>query len=177
MNPLINLNDIRSIKSISLNLNSEKELNPHILEAQKFDLRPFLKDDFYLSIVEDLEASPSLTEYADLWNGCVYTYGSEKFIMSGLKAILCYHSYARYLPHSDIQSTATGFVRKSNQYSEKIEDKTISRLIAQARSAATVMEGEVLDYLNRNSSLYPKWKGNQKNKSSYSSGMKIRSIG
>lgn len=176
MNPLINLNDIRSIKSISLNLNAEKELIPHILEAQNFDLRPILGDNFYLDLVSDLEASPALVIYSDLWNGCQYEYQGENYIQEGLKVFLAYSTYARYLPHANIQSTATGLVHKTNQYSEKVDDKSISRLIAQARSAGTLVQSHVVDYLNRNQSMYSKWKGN-KTKSKYSSGMKIRSIG
>lgn len=176
MNPLITLQDIRDIKSISLNLNSDKELTPHILEAQDFDLRPLLGDNFFLDFLEDFEASPSLSEYSDLWNGCTYTFQGEKFRHEGLKTILAYHSYARYTSEAGIQSTATGFVQKTNQYSDPVNDKAISRKIAQARSAAQICEGRTIDYICRNKTLYPLYKGN-KQPQKYSSGMKIRSIG
>jgi hypothetical protein len=176
MNPLITLQDIREIKSISLNLNSNKELDPHILEAQDFDLRPLMGDNFFLDFLEDFEDSPSLSQYSDLWNGCTYTFQNEKFKHEGLKAVLAYHSFARYTSEANIQSTPTGFVHKTNQYSEKVEDKAISRKVAQARSAAQICEGRVIDYICRHKSLYPLYKGNNQTKK-YSSGMKIRSIG
>jgi hypothetical protein len=175
MTPLITLTDIRSIKSISLNLNQDKELVPNIIEAQEYDLRPILGDNFFLDLVDDLTASPSLVLYSDLWNGSEYTYGGERYKHEGIKTVLAYHAYARYLSGANIQSTATGFVHKTNQYSERVDDKSISRLIAQARSAAQVSESRVREFLNRNSSDYPLWKG-VKTKG-YSSGMKIRSIG
>lgn len=174
--PLITLQDIRELKSISLNLKSEKELEPHIMEAQNFDLRPFLGDTFYLALVEDLNASPSLQEFADLWNGSTYQYGGETFIQEGLKAMLIYNSYARYLPHSNVQTTATGLVHKVNQYSERVEDKTVSRLVVQARSSAQTIQDRVKCFLDRNNGDYPLWKFKGK-KGKYTSGMRVRSIG
>lgn len=176
MTPLITLNDIRSIKSISLNLNSDKELIPHILEAQNFDLRPMLGDTFFIDLESDILASPSLDKYENIWNAFTYDYAGEKFRHEGLKTALIYHTYARYLSGANIQTTATGIVQKLNQYSEKIDDRSIQRLIVQARSAATITEDRVKIYVNRFPSIYPLWKcGNSKNK--FSSGLKIRSIG
>jgi len=42
MTKLITLADIQTLKPISANVNEVKQLNTYILEAQEFDLRPFL---------------------------------------------------------------------------------------------------------------------------------------
>lgn len=171
--PLITLANIQAVKSISLNVNESKQLTPYILEAQNFDLRELLGDAFYLDLVSDFTASPSLVDYSTLFNGGTYTYGDNTYHLDGIKLFLIYCTYARYLANSNVISTATGLVHKTNQYSEKVEEKTISRLVSQARSGATFVENNLKDYLRRFSSNYPLYK-QEKEKST---GLKIRNIG
>lgn len=169
MTPLITITDIRAVKSISLNTNEIAQLTPCILEAQDFDLRPLLGDEFYFAVADDLES------YSDLFNGSTYTYNGNSYAHDGLKGILIYASYARYVANSNVIATATGFVNKTNQFSESVSEKTISRLIEQSRSAQQVITNRVLDYLNRNKAIYPLWKrGKEK---TYKAGVKIKQIG
>ena len=170
---LITLANIQAVKSISLNVNESKQLTPYILEAQNFDLRELLGDAFYLDLVADFVASPSLADYSTLFNGGTYTYGSETYHLDGIKLFLIYCTYARYLANSSVIATATGLVHKTNQYSDKVEEKTISRLVSQARSGATFVENNVKEYLSRYSSTYPLYKCEKQK----STGFKIRNIG
>lgn len=172
---LITLSDITSVKSISLNVNEVKQLTPHILEAQNFDLRQFLGDELYLDLIADYVSSPSLVLYADLFNGGSYNYGGQTYYNDGLKMFLIYSTYARYTANSNIISTATGFVQKTNEYSDGISEKTISRLITQARSGAESCENSIRYFLQRNSSIYPLYKCNKQNKTT--NGFTIRRVG
>lgn len=175
MSQLIKLSDIQEFKGISSNINSVKDLIPHILEAQEFDLRPFMGESFYLDLLDDFDNSPSLNDYSVLFNGKRYTYNGEKYEFQGLKAVLIYHAYARYLSDGGSTSTPTGRVNKSNQYSEKVSDKTYTRLIQQARSGAMAHQERVLSYLNRNQSQYPLFKCSGGKK--YKNGVIIKKIG
>lgn len=177
MTPLITINQIRAVKSISLNTNEVAQLTPQILEAQDFDLRPILGDEFYFAIVADFEASPSLTEYAELFNGCTYTHEGRQYTHEGIKAFLIYSSYARYVANSNVIATPTGMVHKTNQFSESVNEKTISRLVEQARSGAEMHKIRFVDYLNRNVNLYPLWLQSCKKSTPYRAGVKIRQIG
>ena len=105
---LITLANIQAVKSISLNINESKQLNPYILEAQNFDLRELLGDTFYLDLIADFIALPSLTKYSLLFNGGEYTYQNEKYYVDGIKQFLVYSTYARYVVNSGVISTATG---------------------------------------------------------------------
>jgi hypothetical protein len=169
---LITLSDIRDFKGITLNVAQEKELNPLILEAQDFDLRAFLGDSFYIALVEDFEASPSLATYSELWNGKKYTYNGLDYKFEGLRAVLVYHAYARFVSMNGITSTPTGFVTKTTQYSEKAD---VSRLITQARSGATVHEERTRLFLDRNSSDFPLWQYAGKT-TNFKGGFKMRQI-
>lgn len=177
MTELISLSDIQEFKGLSSNIKTAKELTPHVLEAQEFDLRPFMGESFYLAFMDDFEASPSLgtPAFEELFNGKRYTYNGEQFEFQGLKAVLAYHSNARYLTTAGMTSTPTGFVNKTNQYSERISDKATLRLIEQSRAGAMVHQNRVKEFLNRFSSLYPLYKCGGGSK--YRNGMKAKKIG
>jgi hypothetical protein len=172
---LITLSDIRDFKGISLNIAQEKELNPLILEAQDFDLRAFLGDSFYIALIEDFEASPSLATYSELWNGKKYTFNGLDYKFEGLRAVLVYHSWARFVALDGITSTPTGFVNKTTQYSERADPKAISRLVTQARSGATVHEERTRLFLDRHYSDFPLWRyaGRTTN---FKNGVKMRQV-
>jgi hypothetical protein len=176
METMISINDIKLYKSISSNINTIKELDAFILEAQDFDLRAFMGESFYLDFIDDFFASPSLAKYSDLWNGQEYEYGGYRYKHEGLKAILIHHSYARFLSHANITSTPYGIVSKTNQYSEKADEKTMSRLIQQARSSASVFEERVEKYLNWHSSDFPLWRNCKTSENKYKSGVKFRQV-
>jgi hypothetical protein len=172
---LITLANIQDVKSISLNVNETKQLSPYILEAQNFDLRELLGDAFYLDLIADFTALPSLDKYDLLFNGGQYTYQNEIYYLDGVKQYLVYSTYARYLANSNVISTATGLVHKTNQYSDKVEEKTIARLVSQARSGATFCEENIKKYLERNKASYPLFKCDKN--ANFTNGIKIRNIG
>ena len=172
---LITLANIQAVKPISLNISEAKQLDPHILEAQNFDLRPFLGDEFFLDLINDFTASPSLDTYSDLFNGGSYTYGGNTYYNDGIKQFLVYSVYARYTSNSNVIATASGFVQKTNQYSEGVPEKTISRLITQSRSGADTCLHSIKEFLQRNSADYPLYKCEKITK--FTNGIKIRRIG
>lgn len=172
---LIGLTDIQDFKGISSNVNSFKELEPHVLEAQEFDLKKIIGESFYIDLMDDFEASPSLDKYYDLFHGKRYTYEGKNYEHAGIRAVLCYHSYARYIPEAQTQSTATGFVKKTNQYSEPASDKSITRKAQQARSGAQAHWDKVKCFIERHSKDYPLF--NCGRGARYKSGVKIKRIG
>lgn len=173
MTALITLADIRTFKAISSSLNSLK-FDSEVKEAQEFDLRPFLGDEFYLDLINDFAASPSLSTYSDLFNGCTYVYSGNTYQHDGIKAMLCYYAYSRYLNNSNTNATAFGTVMKLNDDSEPISEKTLSRLVGQSISGAKVFENRVRDYLTRKSSDYPLWKCSHDNKKT--GGLRISAV-
>jgi hypothetical protein len=159
---------------MSLNTNEVAQLTPKILEAQDFDLRPILGDEFYFALVND---APSFETYDQLWNGCTYTFGGREYTHEGIKAFLVYATYARYSADSATIATATGFVQKGSQYSEHISEKTVSRLVEQARSGSQVYADRFMLFLDRNKQDYPLWLQNCKQNKKFVAGVKIRQIG
>jgi hypothetical protein len=155
---LIKIEDIASLKPISMNTDVTKKLNTFIQEAQEFDVMKFLGDEFYISLETDFAAQPSLAVYSDLFNGCSYTYQGVTYRHRGIKTMLVYYSYARFIANVQSNQTAFGNVMKVTPESQPVSDKTITRQVDQALSAASKYQADVYDYLCRLSSTYPLWK-------------------
>lgn len=175
MNTLITISDIKEFKELTANVNFAKEVQPHVIEAQEFEIVPLIGMPFFIAIEDDFISSPSLQNYSDLFNGCEYTCNGQTYRHQGLKAVIIYHAYARYLANANQTSTAFGFVQKVSQNSEPISEASIARKVKQARSGAAEFENRLIHYLNAKSSLYPLWKGTNRKK--YRNGIKINRIG
>ena len=164
MTNLITIIDIQKYKPLSKNIDTAKKVDPFIQEAQEFDLRPFLSDEFYLDLISDFLSSPSLIKYNDLFFGSIWTKGSRTYENPGIISMLCYYSYARYQNVANTNQTAFGTVGKNNPDSTPITDKTINRLVSQADSGAKAFENRVRFYLDCNPDIYPLWECGISNK-------------
>lgn len=160
MEALISIEDIQVYKEISNNTDVTKKVDTYIIEAQEFDLRRVMGDELYLDFIDKRENGwAEKEEYKTLFDGGNYTYQGRTFSFAGLKAVLVYYAYARIIPNLNDQVTAFGLVNKTNEFSSRSEDKIIQRKVAQAISGAEVYQRQMIDYLNRNKSSFPLWKG------------------
>ena len=154
---LIGLSDIQQYRSISVNIDSFKSLEPYIYDAMEFDIRPWLGDSLYIALLEDFEASPSLSEFSDLFNGCTYTWMSRQYKHEGVKAALVHFAYNRYVLYAGVTSTKTGFVTKTDPNSTPATEDKVSRMSKGSKSMAVEYQTRVIDFLNRNYIDYPLW--------------------
>ena len=163
---LITITDIQEFKPISKNTDTDKKLNPFILEAQEFELRPFLSDQFYMELLNQFKASPQFpnSAYDDLFNGSTWTSGTQTYQNPGLKVVLVYYAYAKYLNRANTNSTAFGMVAKNNPDSTPLTDKRLANLVYQAESGAKAYENRVKFFLDCNSNDYPLYNCGTQNK-------------
>lgn len=167
MTPLVTLADIQAYESISSNLNEAKKLTPHILDAQEFDVRPLVGEEFWIAI------SSNTASYGAVWNETIYSHGGHTYQHPGLKAVIIMFAYARYKSEANSHDTPFGVVQKNNQYSTPVSDKTLARAEARAKAGAEVYFARVRDYLNRKSAQYPLWECAGKRKLT-GNGLKIK---
>lgn len=145
---LISRDDIIAYRSISANANVSKKLEPFILEAQESDLKNLLGNPLYNDLLNDYLGSPSLSTYEDLFNGSSWTCGGKAYYHRGIKVVLVYFSYARYVMNSPFESTAFGTVVKKDQYSEVQDQKAVQKIYDDALMLALSMWADVKDYLD-----------------------------
>ena len=171
---LITTADFADYKDISSNIDSAARVDPYILNAERLDLKPLLGERFFA----DLIANPNTTANALLLDGGDYTYNSNDYNFAGLKAVLVYYSYARFLENQNVNVTRFGVVHKNNpDVSERVDDKTLMRHVSNAREIAKSYFAEVDLFIIRNSTDYPLYHKCYAYNESAGAGVRITAVG
>lgn len=154
MNYLITTEDFKAYRQITDNQLASK-IDPYIKEAQFIDLREALGDALYYDLVNNSGNSI----YQTLIDGSTYV-DTQGYTVSheGLKPVLVYFAYARYIENSGSHDSAYGQVTKRNEHSDPISEKTLARKVTNARSTAKAYLNDVIKYLNVNFEDYPLWR-------------------
>ncbi len=72
----------------------------------------------------------------DLLDGCTFEYKEKTTQHFGLRTVLAYLNYAKYVSESYIHDTFSGLVAKRSEYSERISSGDIKRVQAENRQVA-----------------------------------------
>lgn len=154
MTLLTSATDFAAYRELSVNIDDAARINPYIAQAQQFDVKPLLGELLF----KDLIDNPTTTENELLLSGGSYTYQSANYDFAGLKAVIIFFAYARFLENQNINITRFGIVFKNNaDVSERVDEKTLQRLVQQSRNQAQAYWDECGKYLQRNAGLYPLW--------------------
>lgn len=142
MQPLITRNDIAKYRQISKSPNDAK-LNEMILDAQMLDLQPLLGESLYNKILASTE------DYKDLLEGGFYEHKGTSYTNYGLKMLLAYFAYARYIMFSSVTDTAYSVVEKLNDNSRPADISSKKTIYSLNREAAFQVWENVKQYLIR----------------------------
>lgn len=142
MHPLITRSDIAQYRQLSKTPNNDK-LNEMILDAQLLDLGPLLGESLYNKII----VSP--IDYEELLTGGIYEYDGISYTNYGLKMVLAYFAYARYMMFSLVTDTPFSVVEKLNSDSRPVEASTKKTIYSLNRDAAMQLWENVRNYLIR----------------------------
>lgn len=113
---LITRADIQAHRQVSDSV-YDKVINQYIEDAQFLDLQDLLGMDFYNAIIADE------VTHADLLDGSSYTYDGKTYTHVGLKRVLIYYAYARYIRFGSSTDTPFGLVQKNTPESTEVSDK------------------------------------------------------
>lgn len=161
---LITIDDIREFKQLSSNTDVNSKVKFQIREAQEFDLRGLLGDDFYHDFVSKFDAQfQGADAYKTLFDGGTYEYNDKTYSFAGVRAVLVYYAYSRIIQEIDINVGPHGMRIKTDEFSDRASEKEISRKVGQAISGAQVYAQQLVDYLNRKSIDFTLWKGTNQN--------------
>ncbi len=112
-----------------------------------------------IAFTQDIQNNPLTTSNAKLLDGGTYVNScSETITFKGLRFVLAFMNWSKYVGESFVSDTFTGMVKKNREESESLSSGDIKRLQLDAREIA-LQEWEIIkDFLCLNSNDYPLWK-------------------
>ncbi len=165
MASLVTQTDLSKYRSIAESVKNNSLWEQSVLEAQLLDIKIWLGDELLNELDEQISASPSeLTDDNNLLlNGGKYIYQTRTYLFQGLKAVIIYYAFSRFISRSSYNFTQAGVTIKDTDFSTPATDKAIQRLSTEAMLTASSLKDEVILYLRRNSTKYPLFRCNNDN--------------
>ena len=149
---LITIDDIANVKPITPN--NKNKAGQIILEVQDLWFSKLLGVAFY-----DYIRSTS-DNLDDLMDGCSFSdcHGNTRY-QPGLKKVLVYLFWSRYVYDINVVDTPTGMVSKTRTDSEQLSMGHLNNLSSNYETMAMNYFEQVRDYIMQNKSQYPLFKG------------------
>jgi pyruvate formate-lyase activating enzyme-like uncharacterized protein len=140
---LVNRQDFKDYnRQVSNSLHNDV-LNMHISDAQLQDLKPLLGERLYNKIMLNPE------NYTELINGGTYECGNVTYTNVGLKAVIVYFAYARFMYYGSEINTAFATVSKNENNSTKSSLEIRKQFYNSNKKSASYMWDNVRDFLIR----------------------------
>jgi hypothetical protein len=150
--PILTYSQQIAIKKISAN--NQSRYAAIELEVENSELRELLGTP----LLQDLQQNASTALNVKLLDGTSFNNCAGNAIYhKGLRYVLAYLVYSRYISESLVSDTFTGFVQKTRQDSELLSDGRIRQLQEFSRKVAMSEWLTIKEYLNINSTDYPLW--------------------
>lgn len=124
---------------------SVQEFERFIREAQEFDLKPLLCEDFYFELVSK-KTDP---EFVKIIEGQEYDFEGKTYYHEGLEAVLAYFVYARFVLKSNVVSATHGMVHKTTPNSEPLGHTEKKDIYHTCRQDANTLFEAVVKYMDR----------------------------
>ena len=145
---LITIEDIGNIKPITPN--NKNKAGQIILEVQDLWFSKLLGAEFYDYIRSTQD------DLSDLMDGCSFTdcSGNTRY-QPGLKKVLVYLFWSRYVYDINFTDTPTGVVTKTRNDSEQLSMGYLNNLSSNYETMAMNYFEQVKEYIMQNKSQYP----------------------
>lgn len=156
---LINETDFQSFRLIGNDVDFDT-VDPYILEAQFFDLRPVLNDAFYTDFLKRIndDVDPLFGVYQELLNGKEYAKSDGVVIrFPGIRPFLVYSAFNRLIQEHSVNVTRFGMVVKSSDQSQPADAAAIRIRMNSAKDRAAAYQVEVIKFLTELKTTYPIW--------------------
>lgn len=125
-----------------------------IEEAKMFDLMPLLCNEMYF----DVDANWTATTYANLINGGQYVgCNNKQSFHFGLKKVLIYYAYSRYILINGFNDSPNGLVSKTNDFSIPTPLKELQTFSDKYRNMGFDAWQSVQKYLCKNKETFTKF--------------------
>lgn len=152
LNLLINKAKVSSLLQVAIGV-TDAEFNKFIEEAQKFDLKPLVCEEFFYDLLKNKDQE----NFVSLINGGLYVFEEKDYAHDGLKGVLAYFAFARFQLQSQAVSTSHGIVQKTTPYSTPISLEDRRSTYYKKREEANMMMADVVKFIERKIADYPTW--------------------
>ena len=158
---LLTLTQQNSFKPISQNWAASAKLTGGVdnftqlaTEVENKELKSLLG----IALLQDVQVRPTVAPNDDLLDGADFEDCNGNTIShKGLRFILAYLNWSKYVSESFVSDTYTGMVKKNRNEAESLTSGDIKRLQQDAREIALQEFELVKDYLNENTDSFPLW--------------------
>lgn len=152
MNTLLNLQQQNSFKPISEK--TELKYNQLVSETINSDLVTMLGASF----VTALKKEPTAERFVKILDPLTYKNCNDNDVShEGLRYVMAYLVYARYIGGNTVKDTFSGMVRPNRSESENVSYGHIKAMQLEAGNIATAQFKLIENFLQENSSDYPEW--------------------
>lgn len=144
--------DFEDVGQVASHVNKSK-LNQAVNEAKLFDLEPLFGEFWY-----DIEQNWTSVEpaWVDLRDGSEYQVNDKTKRHLGVKQLLVYFAYARYVVLNGFNDTATGIVSKTNDFSVPKPLKELNQFSDKYRNMGYTVNLGIQRFLcNSDEATYP----------------------
>lgn len=142
----------QAIKPFSAN--NESKYAQLATEVESLEVDKLLGPALY----QDIAASPTDEDYVKILDAFEFERADGKFITHrGLRYVIAYLNFAKYIGESYVADTFTGFVQKIRPDSERISSGDIKRLQQENREIAFNAFSLIKEYLDLNADTYELW--------------------
>lgn len=108
-----------------------------------------------ITMYSDLLANGA--NYTDLIEGSNFVVNGVQYSHRGLKYILCYYNYAKYIKNAHLADSFTGLVVQNRDETTHVSSAEIERFSIESIEIANTAWLLTKFYLDNNISLYPYW--------------------
>ena len=126
------------------------DFNRFIREAQEFDLKPLMCEDFYYDMIKNKAIAP----YDKIIIGQEYDHEEKPYYHLGLEVVLSYFTYARFILNSSVSSTSHGVVQKTTPNSQPLSHSEKKDIYYTTRQNANALFASVAKYMDRKNINY-----------------------
>ena len=156
---LLSYSQQQAIKKISAN--NQSKYDQMAAEVEENELRKLMG----VAFLQDVQDNPATTKNAVLLNGGIFDDGNgDTLRFRGLRYILAYLNYSRYIGESFLNDTFTGIVQKTRPDSELIGEGTMKRLQNENREIAFAEWELTRKFLDTKYEDYPLWRSSRTKK-------------
>ena len=115
--------------------------------------------------VQDLQNNPTTAANINLLNGSTFVdCRGNTVTQKGLRYVIAYLNYSKYLGESYVTDSFTGFVTKNRPDAELLSEGQTKRLMDTARKIAMTAFELIKEFLIKNNNVYPLYNQNFTNK-------------